>query len=188
MLRTNKFRRSPATTDDISNLRKYGKHANVIEVIAAVKKQWSVLEECNAFICQNTTDFILQNKPIFDAQKITLIKINNLIDKLTKNGLVKFYKHQHLSFNDYLSTTTYSDEWNDGANKINILLHDIVEEYNREHIIVNMFSTIKPKKKTTEQSCLSKLCTVLLIVCCIAAVICLCYVFSQTFYNQLTAS
>ena len=139
MFRTQKYMRV-STTDDIENFSETVISPHTLELLSQLKKQWRLLESSNSYICQSTTDFILKHKPIFDNQKLILIKIENLSNKLTANGLIKMYKRGNIIFTDRLSETTYNDRWNIGAKKMNKLLDEILKINNHENFVIEVMN------------------------------------------------
>ena len=140
----------PLTTDDINELNSYKNNDNVLKLIHENKKQWNLLEDINSLICNETTNFILQNKPVFDKEKLKLIKIDLLINKILDFGLKYSFENNNnditLLYNkntndDYnLDVNTFNNSWNTNSEKINMLIKNIINEYKKEHTIINVIN------------------------------------------------
>ena len=144
--RENKY--TSNTTDDCSLLEKYKSNDDVLYLIKNVKDIWYILNETNKYICQCNTDFIIKNKPIFDEQKIILIKIDLLINNIVSNGLKKSLKDSQIKYNNkYLTTNTFSTEWNKLANIVNNSIHNIIDKNNQEYITIDMIHNTGNKDK-----------------------------------------
>ena len=139
----------PLTTDDITELNSYKNNDNVLKLIHENKKHWTLLEDINTLICNETTNFILQNKPVFDKEKLKLIKIDLLINKILDFGLKYSFENNNESIvlynqntNDHykLDVNTFNNSWNNNSEKINTLIKNIINEYKKEHTIINVIN------------------------------------------------
>ena len=129
------------TTDDCSLLEKYKSNDGVLHLIKNVKDIWNILNETNTYICQCDTDFIIKNKPVFDQQKIILIKIDLLVNNIVSNGLKKSLKDNQIKYNGkYLDITTFNIEWNNKAIVINKSILNIINTTNKEFITIDMIT------------------------------------------------
>ena len=108
---------------------------NLLKLLQIMKIQIEVLEQCNRIICQETTKFILKNKPIFDGEKLKLYKLESVKQRLIEIGLFKIYIIEHINFDSklYLNENTFSEEWNNNAKEINKLFTMCIENNNRYH-------------------------------------------------------
>lgn len=149
-----KHRRS-FTTDDIphdasNNINlddiETGTSCDKIKLINLLTKQYGLIEECNRIICQEATKFILANKPVFDAEKLKLYKLENLKTQLINIGMREIYSIEHIVIdNGYvLNENTFSKCWNDNAKKINALVNKCVDTNNRNYT-ANAIITMKYK-------------------------------------------
>ncbi len=142
---TMKHRRS-FTTDDILHDIENGVSDDKIQLINFLNKQHVLIEECNKIICQETTKFILKNKPIFDAEKLKLYKLETIKTQLINIGMRKIYSIEYIVIDDKyrLDENTFSKCWNDNAKKINALVNKCVDINNRNYT-ANSIITMKDK-------------------------------------------
>lgn len=92
----------------------------VLKLHSKIKTAWKILDTVNISLYHETTNEILQNKPIFDEQKQKLIILESSIEKIYQCGLVVALKPFTTNINVALlnSKTKFAD-WNDIANQIN---------------------------------------------------------------------
>ena len=120
------------------------------------------MNQCNKIICQETTKFILKNKPIFDEEKLKLYKLESIKQILIQIGLYKIYIVENVSFDNkcVLGENTFSKEWNENAKEINKLFNSCIDNNNRYYnatiIYYNKDKKIVPKrsKKCKYISCI----------------------------------
>ena len=148
------------TTDDCSKLDSYKSNDEVLKLIKYMNEISELLNEINIYICQQNFNFVKEHKPIFDKQKLIIIKINLIIDDLTSSGLKKSFKDNQIKYDyDFLDSSTFNNEWNNKAKSINNLLFNTINKNNEEYISINILyndnDLIKKDKKQNNFNILS---------------------------------
>ncbi len=113
------------TTDDVSLLLQESAKPNNIILISQLKKLWVILEEVNAAICADTMSFVINNKPIFDQQKHTLIAIQNYAELCLETGNIRSMRVRESYQGKSLAINTFSSDWNALAKSVNDLISEI---------------------------------------------------------------
>lgn len=167
------LRKTSVTTDDVDELSKYKDNSKVLQLLFNVNKQFDILAECNTFICQNRTDFINKHKPVFDNEKLVLINIKNITEKLVASGLKVQMNDTTFGYNNIqvLDTTTYFEDWNKGANCINNLIQKILFENKKEQTIVKILKSSQKVTKKRSRNCKFWCVLVVLLILIIGCVV-----------------
>jgi hypothetical protein len=133
-----------STTDDCNILIKYRSNDKIILLIKHQKDIWKILNKTNTYICQCNTSFILKNKPVFDKQKLILIKLDLLTNNIISIGLTKCLVDRKIKYDDgyLLDITTFNIEWNEKASIINNYIKNIIIENNKEYVTIDILNTI----------------------------------------------
>lgn len=156
--------RKSFTTDDLPNDVESGtsfgkwnnnklEPNNLLKLIQLMKIQHELLGQCNKIICQETTKFILKNKPIFDEEKLKLYKLESIKQRLIQIGLYKIYIVENVSFDNkcVLGENTFSKEWNENAKEINKLFNSCIDNNNRYYNATTIYYK-KDKKIVSTRS------------------------------------
>jgi len=106
----------PYTTDDIPSLQVAERKPNNIMLIFLLKKLWAMLDDINSVICKDSMTFVINNKPVFDAQKHILIKMQNFAETIPSR---RSYQ------GDRLAADTFSADWNRLAKSANDWISEI---------------------------------------------------------------
>jgi len=127
------------TTDDVSlQLRESANKPNNIILISQLKKLWVMLEEINAAICADSMTFVINNKPIFDEQKCTLIAIQNYAELCLETGNIRSMRARGSYQGNSLAADTFSADWNVLAKSVN----DLISEINFDTSVDNARDTL----------------------------------------------
>lgn len=124
--------------------------AIVLKLDSKVKSAWTIMDAINKSLYHSTTDAILKHKPIFDKQKLILIRVDIVIQRIYDGGLTKTFKP--LDGEDSfpalsslkLDGNTVFPEWNDVVASINNLLDEIYTNIRINHnveVIISSKST-----------------------------------------------
>jgi hypothetical protein len=159
------MKRRAFTTDDISDVES-GIPCGKIQLINLLAKQNVLLGECNNIICQDATKFVLKNKPIFDAEKIKLMRLDTIKTKLVDIGLHKIYSIEHIAIDNKsrLNENTFSKEWNENAKKINELVDTCIDHNNRYHMAHTIISSKNTTHRLKTNRCTYILCALVLVM------------------------
>ena len=132
-----------STTDDCNILSKYRSNDKIILLIKHQRDIWKILNKTNTYICQCNTSFILKNKPVFDKQKLILIKLDLLTNNIISIGLTKCLVDRKIKYDDeyLLDITTFNIEWNEKASIINNYIKNIIGENNKEYVTIDILNT-----------------------------------------------
>ena len=100
--------------------------SQIFQLKVLVKKAWTVLNDVNSYICNQSSHYILSTKPIFDKQKLCLVFIDSFIEKdLNCGTILEIRERQPFDIENELAANTDFPEWNELAGKINQVIHEI---------------------------------------------------------------
>lgn len=100
-----------------------------------LKKQWQSFTDTNFAICQESTDFVVEHKPVFDKEKLKLIQLSTFIENDITCGTVTAIKTRSQYDGPLLNDQTFSPDWNQDARKINDLIETLNRQVAREHLL-----------------------------------------------------
>lgn len=100
-----------------------------------LKKQWQSFTDTNFAICQESTDFVVEHKPVFDKEKLKLIQLSTFIENDITCGTVTAIKTRSQYDGPMLNDQTFSPDWNQDARKINDLIEMLNRQVAREHLL-----------------------------------------------------
>jgi len=151
----------------------------VLKLDAKIKTAWTILGQVNQSICLSTTAVILENKPIFDEQKIILIKLGVTIESIYMAGLnQKFTSFNVAALSKMkLEEKTLFGNWNKLAVEINELSDLVVQLAYDGNVVENLVLqddymrsvSSKYNKKANKKSCS------IINIACIVVAICFCF-------------
>lgn len=138
------------TDDDLEKnggktLLNSNENGNVFKLMTTIKKMWNLHNNLSYQICQEPTNFVVKNKPIFDNAKLVLIKITAFLESDIKCGTVSSFKKRTAYTGAYLNDATCYEEWNKLAIDVNDLLLDLNKTINVENSISQQFKSLKLK-------------------------------------------
>jgi hypothetical protein len=105
-------------------------------LMSLLKKQWQNFSDTNFAICQESTDFVISNKPEFDKEKLKLIRLGSFLETDVLCGTVTAIKTRNTYDGPKFSERTFSPEWNQDSHTINELINKLNREINRENMIM----------------------------------------------------
>lgn len=101
-------------------------NCDIFKLKSVLQKAWVLLVNINTCICQESADFVLRNKPIFDKQKLILIQIDTFIEKDLQCGtFIMIKERQPFHCERPLANDTHFSLWNDTASTINNTIADV---------------------------------------------------------------
>ena len=114
------------------------RRADIFMLKGLIQKIWPQLEDINYCICQETADFVVANKPVFDVEKLTLVKITNFIEADLTCGTFSKLKKRKTYDGPLLNSKTFSTDWNRAAEQANSILIAINKEITVEATMKRM--------------------------------------------------
>mmetsp|Transcript_8298 Transcript_8298/g.15641 ORF Transcript_8298/g.15641 Transcript_8298/m.15641 type:complete len:309 (-) Transcript_8298:119-1045(-) len=100
-----------------------------------LKKQWQSFTDTNFAICQESTEFVVEHKPVFDKEKLKLIQLSTFIENDITCGTVTAIKTRSQYDGPLLNDQTFSPDWNQDARKINDLIETLNRQVARENLL-----------------------------------------------------
>lgn len=140
--------------------------ADIFRIMSSSKKAWKLLQEINAYICQETYEFVKANKPTFDHQKHVLISIDNFIQKDLNCGVFVAIVGRSPYTGDYLDDATFSKDWNTLAASINNGLDSINKTILKENSVRSILQPSVSQEGTVKNWTCTKICQGCGMLCC----------------------
>lgn len=134
------------TTEDCVKFRKGIKNDRILRLISLMNKQEKLLQNINMFICNESRNFVMKHKHIFDKEKLKLIQIKGIIDNILKCGLRIRIKQVKIDDINYLNEQTFDEEWNELSREINIILAKVKKTYDKESCVINIINNVEVKE------------------------------------------
>lgn len=100
--------------------------SQIFRLKSLMSKTWKCLMDVNMIICQNDIGLILKQKPIFDEQKLRMIRIDAFVERDIQCGTLLAIRQRNPFEHDCrLCTDSQFNEWNELAIAVNTLLDEI---------------------------------------------------------------
>ncbi len=71
-----------------------------IELEAQLKRSESLLYQINSYLVNSTTEVILRVKPTFDEEKLKLIKVRGIVERIYKKNISRFDDNWNIKLNE----------------------------------------------------------------------------------------
>lgn len=107
-----------------------------------LKKQWQSFTDTNFAICQESTDFVVANKPTFDKEKLKLIQLSTFIESDITCGTVTAFRARSRYEGPLLNNNTFSPDWNQDSQKINELVAELNRQIERDNLLASSGSSL----------------------------------------------
>lgn len=166
------------TSDDALELGKAHLIDNNVLVIKNLSlKLWKLLDDIEKILYKESFQVITENKPIFDAQKLILIRLDAQIEIIYNCGLISPIKKKNKVNLDskldgiVFATETIFKDWNQLAIKANETINKIKQSRVEEKNVSNFMKTIIIRKNensnlpTEKKYIIITIVTFLLIIC-----------------------
>lgn len=136
------------TSDDVMELGEANNtnYNNVLKVKNLSIKLWSTLDDIEKILYKENLSVINECKPVFDQQKLILIKLDAQIENIYQYGLMSSIKKHDDKIkldNIVFKTETMFSEWNKLAIIINAEINILKNITAKEKTIVEVIKTIK---------------------------------------------
>lgn len=136
------------TSDDVMELGnvKNTNYNNILKVKSLSIKLWSTLDDIEKILYKETLNVINNCKPVFDEQKLVLIKLDAQIENIYQYGLVSSIKKHDDKINlgnIVFKTGTVFSEWNKLAIEINKEINILKNITSKEKSIVKVIRSIE---------------------------------------------
>jgi hypothetical protein len=135
------------TTDDMHSMNNCMNNNYMITLLHYINKQANLLGDINIMISCEDTNFILKHKPVFDTEKIKLIHLSNLINKVMNAGMKTRFNTIQIQGIVKLNEQTFNQSWNELSIKINECLVKLEALYDKEYCVIHIMRDPKTKIK-----------------------------------------
>lgn len=141
--------KSGFTTDHLIEIRKKREcgYENVILLKSLILKAWEVLGRVNEHLYHEDTHTILENKPIFDAEKRSLLRLDAQVEVFMSTGLVRRFESdarcKEFAMNQIrLQTRTRFTDWNKIATQLNHTARLLQKEWLKKQQLKTLRSSV----------------------------------------------
>ena len=137
------------TTDHLIEIRKKREcgYENAILLKSLILKAWEVLGRVNEHLYHEDTHTILENKPIFDAEKRSLLRLDAQVEVFMSTGLVRRFESdarcKEFAMNQIrLQTRTRFTDWNKIATQLNHTARLLKNEWLKKQQLKTLISSV----------------------------------------------
>lgn len=92
---------------------------NTFMLVNLLQKAFALWKDINLMVCEEPFEVMVKNKPVFDAQKLRLIRLQAFVDGDLECGVGVKYAQRRRFESDLLDTDTMYSSWNELAAQIN---------------------------------------------------------------------
>lgn len=119
-------------------------HTKLFDLKTTTRRLWTKWKEITEALYYEDTKTILKERPVFDKEKTTLIRLDNIIESHIRTGTFRKFTFDNSLIKKYdaicINAETSQKEWNDLAKKANSIISDLIEILTKERDLQdNMF-------------------------------------------------
>lgn len=141
--------KSGFTTDHLIEIRRNREcgYEKAILLKSLILKAWKVLGQVNEHLYHEDTHTILENKPIFDAEKRSLLRLDAQVEVFMSTGLVRSFESdarcKDFAMNQIrLQTRTRFADWNKVATQLNHTASLLQKEWLKKQQLKTLRSSV----------------------------------------------
>ena len=119
-------------------------HTKLFDLKTTICRLWTKWKEITETLYYEDTKTILKERPVFDKEKTTLIRLDSIIESHIRTGTFRKFTFDNSLIKKYdaicINAETSQKEWNDLAKKANSIISDLIEILTKERDLQdNMF-------------------------------------------------
>ena len=151
-------------------------HTKLFDLKATIFRLWKKWKEITETLYYEDTQTVLKERPVFDTEKTTLIKLDSIIESHIRTGTFRKFTFDDSLIKKYdaicINAETSQKEWNDLAKKANSIIFDLIEILTKERDLKDsmfmMGSQSYSKKQNKTQQHTGKIFYCVMVALCIA--------------------